>query len=484
MIDLRSVFYLTGIVLCCLAIAMSVPLLVEALVYKTLEWKAFGVSMVICGFFGSSLALSNPPHGKTVLGMREAFLVTSVIWIILSIFAGLPFYYSEFHFTFINACFEAVSALTTTGSTIMDGIDDAPKGILLWRALLQCIGGTGIILMAMTIFPILRIGGMQLFRSEFSDRSEKILPRVSQIAAAILGTYLFFIFACMILLYWAGMPFFDATCSAMATVSTGGLTTKDCSIGFYNDPLIESIIAVFMIIGGSTLILFVLLWKGERKAIFEDSQLRAYLMLLVIASLIVTLWQWGMNQQSFLHSLRLSTFSVISVVTTTGLVTSDYGSWGNFPIIIFFLLSFIGGCTGSTTGGIKIFRFQVLFALTRTHLMQLRKPHGMYVPTYQGQKISSSAALSVFTFLTLYFLCMAALACALSIAGLDFIASLSGAAASLGNVGPGLGPLIGPHTSFAQLPDAAKILMMAGMILGRLELLTVLVLFMPSFWQD
>lgn len=484
MIDLRSVLFLTGALLCGITVTMVVPLFAELLIYKTKLWAGFAMSIFICGFFGTALTLANRPDGKISLGMREAFLMTSLSWVVLSVFAGLPFYYSNLELSFTNACFESVSSLTTTGATVIDNLDNASKGILLWRALLQWLGGTGIIVMAMTIFPTLRIGGMQLFRSEFSDRSEKILPRVSQIATAILVAYTFFTIACAILLYWAGMPTFDSICHAMGTVSTGGLSTRDASIGAYNNPIIEIITIAFMILGGSTLILYVRLWNGDTKAIRRDSQLKAYLGVILFASLVISMWHWGINKIDFLTSLRQGTFATVSIITSTGFVIADYSKWGNFPVMIFFILSLIGGCTGSTAGGIKIFRFQVLFALTRTHLLQLRRPHGVYVPLYQDQKISDSIAFSVFTFITLYCFCLIALACFLSAMGLDFITSLSSAASAIGNVGPGLGDLVGPHTSFSKLAEGPKLVMMLGMIIGRLELLTVLVLFMPSFWRD
>ena len=406
MIDFRCVFFLSGILLSGLALTMFIPLLAELIFYHANNSLGFITSIFICGFFGSALALANRPQAKIVLGMREAFLMTAFSWIVLSLFAGLPFYCIDAKFSFINAWFESVSSLTTTGATVLTDLDRTSKGLLLWRALLQWLGGTGIVVMAMTIFPTLRIGGMQLFRSEFSDRSEKILPRLSQIVTGILSIYILFTAVCGFLLWWVGMSVFDAICHAMSTVSTGGLSTKDASIGFYDNPLIEIIIMVFMILGGSTLILYIKLWNGDAKALRRDSQLKAYLGVLLVASLIVTFWQWLINNFNFITSLRRGTFITISTITTTGFITSDYGQWGAFYGTFFFILGMIGGCTGSTTGGIKIFRFQVLFALTKSHLLQLRRPHGVYVPTYQDYKISDAVAFSVFTFITLYCFCL------------------------------------------------------------------------------
>ncbi|RZI46494.1 TrkH family potassium uptake protein [Candidatus Finniella inopinata] len=463
---------------------MFVPLLVDLVCYQSASVFGFVTSIFICGFFGSALALANRPHGKIVLGMREAFLVTAFSWIVLSLFAGLPFYCIDSRLSFISSWFESVSSLTTTGATLLANLDDSPKGLLLWRALLQWMGGTGIVVMAMTIFPTLRIGGMQLFRSEFSDRSEKILPRLSQIVTGILSIYVLFTVVCCSLLWLAGMSIFDAICHSMSAVSTGGLSTKDASIGFYDNPLIELIIMVFMILGGTTLILYIKLWNRDVKTFRRDSQLRAYLGVLLVASLAVTFWLWLTNYMDFITSLRRGAFITISTITTTGFTTGDYGQWGAFFGMFLFVLAMIGGCTGSTTGGIKIFRFQVLFALTKAHLLQLRRPHGVFVPVYQDYKISDAVAFSVFTFITLYGFCLVMLALALSGLGLDFVTSLSGSASCLSNTGLGLGKLIGPHTTFANLADGPKLIMMLGMILGRLELLTLLVLFMPSFWRD
>lgn len=484
MIAFRAVFYLIGILLSIIAAAMLIPLSVDLFIYRTGGWRGFAISAFITGLVGTLLVLSNRYEGKTELRVREAFLLTAASWISTSFFAGLPFFWSSLSLGFHDCWFESVSALTTTGSTVLAHLDKVSKGILLWRALLQWLGGTGIIVMAMTILPILRIGGMQLFRNEFSDRSEKILPRVSQIASAILSIYFVFTLICTILLHLAGMKWFDAICHAMGAVSTGGLSTKDLSVGAFHSLSIELILMAFMLIGGTTFILFVKLWHRNFKAVWQDSQLRAYLGTIGIASLLSTIWLMVHKEVDFLSSLRHSTFAVVSVITSTGYTTEDYNLWGSFPLVLFLTLSLIGGCTGSTSGGIKIFRFQVLFAVALSHMRQLRRSHGVYLPTYQSQKISENISTSVFTFITLYAFCLMMLAGGLSICGLDFITSLSGAASALGNLGTGLGPLIGPTGTFATLDIAPKCLLMFGMILGRLELLAILILFMPSFWKD
>lgn len=484
MIAFRVVFFLIGILLSIIAAAMLVPLFVELFIYHTDGWQEFAISAFLTGLIGTLLVLSNRSEGKVKLRVREAFLLTTMSWIATTLFAALPFFWSSLSLGYIDCWFESVSSLTTTGSTVLANLDQISRGILLWRALLQWLGGTGIIVMAMSVFPILRIGGMQLFRNEFSDRSEKILPRVSQIANAILSIYCFFTVTCAISLHLAGMPWFDAVCHAMCTVSTGGLSTKDLSITNFQSFYIELILMIFMIIGGTTFILFVKLWHRNYKAVWQDSQLRLYLGIMGIASLLSAFWLFLNEKVDLWSSLRLSFFSVISVMTSTGYSTQDYNAWGSFPLVLFFLLSLLGGCTGSTSGGIKIFRFQVLTAVALSHMRQLRRSHGVYLPTYQSQKISENIATSVFTFITLYAFSLILLAGGLSLCGLDFVTSLSGAASALGNLGLGLGPLIGPTGSFGVLGIAPKCILMFGMILGRLELLAVLILFMPSFWKD
>ncbi len=484
MIGARSIYYLLGVLLTILAAAMLIPLSVEKFIYQTQHWQIFALSSFLCGTIGSFIALANHSSDPIELRVREAFLLTAISWIVTTLFASLPFYWSAYFGSFIDAWFEAVSALTTTGSTVMIDLDQAPHGLLLWRSILQWLGGTGIIVMAMTVLPVLRIGGMQLFRSEFSDRSEKILPRVSQIGAAILSIYVLFTLLCAVCLYMAGMTPFDAICHSMSTVSTGGLSTHDQSISYFDNWIIELIIVFFMIIGGTTFVLFIKTWQGNKKALIYDNQFQAYLILLAVTTIVLSVWNWQINTTPFLNSLRESFFCVVSIVSSTGFTTTDYTHWGSFPILLIFLLTLTGGCTGSTSGGVKIFRFQIMFLVAHAHLRQLHRPHGVYLPTYQGQKIPETVAASVFTFITLYCFSGFCLASALSISGLDFVSSLSASIAALGNTGPGITELIGPAGNYQFLGITQKLLLMSGMILGRLELLTIFVIFMPSFWKS
>lgn len=478
----RFIIFILGIFLSILAIAMAIPALMD-LLDNDPDWVYFGEAAAITGFVGVLFVLGFWPEDEPVFEVREAFILTVASWILISVFASLPFIFSRAAPTVTDAFFESVSGLTTTGATVFNNLDYAPRGILLWRALLQWLGGVGIVVMAMTILPALKIGGMQLFRSEFSDKSEKYYPRVSQIASAILSTYLLLSVGCGISYWIAGMTPFQAVCMAMSTVSTAGFSTSDLSLGFFDSYWIELIAIVFMIMGSITLLLFTRVLHGNFMALLRDSQVRVFIFLILIASGFMGLWLWGMGKYDFLDSLRYATFTVVSIASTTGFTISDFDNWGSFPLIFIFLLMFVGGCTGSTAGGIKIFRYQILFKAAKGQIFQLRRPHGVFVPLYNHQKLKETDFMSVLAFFALYIFCYAALALSLSLCGLDVLSSLSGSATLLGNVGPGLGAQIGPSGDYGSLPDGVKWISMFGMLLGRLELLTLLILFMPSFWR-
>ncbi len=483
MIAFRPVLYLLGMLLTAMAAAMLIPLLSELFIFKTDGWEEFSVSFFLTGALGSLLAIANRSTEKVELKVREAFLMTALCWIITPLFAALPIYWSDLKFTYLDCWFEAVSAITTTGSTVIAHLNKATKGILLWRSILQWFGGTGIILMALIILPTLRIGGMQLFRSEFSDKSEKILPRVSQISSAITSIYVFFTVACFFSFYLAGMTPFDAVCHAMSTVSTGGLSTKDASIAYFKSFTIEFITVIFSILGSFTFVLFIRFWHGNTKAIFTDSQVRTFMNMIGLFVAILFFWSWGHLGITPVKALRESLFVVTALATTSGFTTVDYTAWGAFPCLILLVVSVVGGCTGSTAGGLKVFRLLVLGHVALTHLRQLRRPHGVYIPLYQGQKIPESVASSVLTFTTLYFFTAFCLAAILTLFDLGMMDAFSASIAALSNTGPGVTKLIGPAGSLAGLDNGAKLSLMVGMTLGRLELLTIFVLLMPSFWK-
>jgi trk system potassium uptake protein TrkH len=377
-----------------------------------------------------------------------------------------------------------MSAITTTGSTVFVGLDQMPPGILLWRHIMQGLGGIGIIVVAMAILPLLRIGGMQLFRTESSDRSDKALPRARQVATSIVGVYVFLITACFICLWLAGMSSFDAICHALSSLATGGFSTHDASISYFNSPQIEGVLMFFMICGALPFVLYVQALHGRPLAIFTDSQVHWFLTTTAISILLMAYWVSETQSYDFITSLRYAAFNIISIITTTGFATSDYNQWGSLAVTFFFLLTVVGGCTGSTTGGIKIFRYQILYQVAKAQVQHLIHPHGIFRARFNNKPVAESASNSVLGFFILFAMCFQFITIALSFTGLDFITSMSAAATALANVGPGLGSVIGPSGNFVSLSDPAKWVLSFAMLIGRLELFTVLILFSPQFWKE
>ena len=479
--DYRAVFLVNGLLLLILGVAMLVPALLDARVGHP-DWQVFLAAAFLTGFVGAGLSIICWGSGGE-LHLRQAFVLTTSIWVVTPTFAALPFAFSDLDLSYTDAFFEAMSGITTTGSTVISGLENAPPGILIWRALLQWMGGIGIIVTAVAILPLLQVGGMQLFRMESSGASEKVLPRTAQIAGTISIIYLSLSLFCALVYWAAGMPPFDAAAHAMTTIATGGFSTSDASIGVYDSALIDYTATAFMIIGSLPFLLYFQVIRGRPLALWRDSQVRWFFAILFTAITGMTLWQVGGNDVAMGEALRLTIFNITSILTGTGYTTDDYGQWGGFAVVMFFFVIFVGGCAGSTSCGIKIFRFQVLYAAARTQMGRLLQPHGVFVANFNHRPIPESVMDSVMSFFFLFALSFAVLAVALSLMGLDFLTAVSGAATAIANVGPGLGSVIGPSGTFAPLPDMAKWLLAAGMLLGRLELLTVMVLFTRTFWR-
>ncbi len=479
--DFRPILYVTGILLSALSISMLFPMLADLAVGNP-DWKVFLFCFIFTLFFGGALVLTNSSK-KFHMTVRQTFVMTTLSWITLALFSAMPFAMSALNMSFTDSVFESVSGITTTGSTVITGLDTAPPGILLWRAILQWLGGVGIIVMALSVLPFLKVGGMQLFKTESSE-SEKALPRARQLATFIGIIYTGLTFICMIFYMMAGMNGFNAIAHAMTTIATGGFSTFDSSFGKMDSVWIEINAMVFMLLGGLPFILYVKAVRGNWRDLFKDSQVKAFLSIVLLAIITMVIYLTLQNNAPFLESLRRASFNVISIITGTGYTNGDYAAWGGFAVILMFFLMVIGGCAGSTTCGIKVFRFQVLATVTSTQLKQLIYPSGVFTPHYNGQPIPRGIASSVMSFFFVYALSFSLLAIGLSFVGLDFLTAMSGAVTSISNVGPGLGDIIGPSGTFQPLPDAAKWLMCIGMILGRLELFTVLVLFLPRFWHS
>lgn len=478
--DCRPILYILGILLSILAISMVLPMLAD-IYWGNPDWKVFFLCIVITSFFGGSLILSNAGHNFS-MNVRQVFLMTFLSWVFLSIFSALPMTLSGMNMSFTDSFFEAVSGITTTGSTVIVGLDSAPPGILLWRAILQWLGGIGIIIMAMSVLPILNVGGMQIFRTELSE-NEKALPRAAQLASSIGVIYVGITFLCMICYMLAGMGKFDALTHAMTTVATGGFSNYDASIARFNSDAIEIIACAFMIIAGIPFVLYLKAIRGSLRPLFKDPQVRLFILILglsIAATVLYLAVTYGMS----LHDAFMgASFNLISVMTGTGYSSAAYDQWGGFVIALMFFLMAMGACAGSTSCGIKIFRFQIFFSVVQVQIKKLLHPNAAYVAHYGGKPIPEDVPLSVTSFLFLYAACFVFLALALSAVGLDFITALSGALTSISNVGPGLGPIIGPAGNFSTLSDSAKWILSIGMLLGRLEIFAAFILLHPAFWK-
>lgn len=482
MFDLRPILRVIGILLSILAGFMLIPALIDYIDNST-EWKGFLISAFITVFVGLSLALSNKV-AASVLSLRQAFVLTSVSWILMCGFGALPFMFSNNPVSFTDAYFETVSGLTTTGSTILVGLDNMPMGILLWRSLLQLIGGIGIIVIAVAILPMLNIGGMQLFKTESSDKYEKVVARTAHVSFAIGGVYILLIVACTACLVWAGMSLFDAVNHAITALSTGGFSTHDASIAYFNNIKIEIVLIIFMIFGALPFMLYVIALQGNPKALFKDSQVKWFLSIIALSIISCSIWLYFANDMNFGTALRHTSFNFVSIITTTGFASVDYNQWGGFSVIVVLLLTLVGGCTGSTAGGYKVFRCKIAFEASKSQVKRLIHPHAILRPRFNDKTLSDDVISSVMGFTILFLITFIVVSTILSLCGLDFITSVSAALTALSNVGPGLGNVIGPVGNFAPLSDTATWTLSFAMLLGRLEIFTIMVLFVPSFWHD
>ena len=479
----KTVFFVIGVLLVILGSFMLIPYLAQTIIYEE-NSHSFLSSAFVTAFIGTLFILTNIEERELSLNLQQTFLFSTLAWLSVAIFGSIPFIFSTLDLSISEAFFESMSGITTTGSTIIANLDDTPKSILLWRAIMQWLGGIGIIVMALTVLPLLKVGGMQLFKMEGSDTTEKILPRTIEIATIIISTYIILTFLCGFFYWIFGMSLFDSIAHSMTTIATGGFSTHNDSIGFFKDSYIEIIATIFIILGSIPFITYLKFLKGNKKIFFQDVQIKGLIYLLVISIIIMFSYLFFINyENTILEKLRIASFNVVSILSGTGYVTDDFGLWGEFSLIFFLFLMFIGGCAGSTTCGIKIFRLQMLVLFLQNQIKKLIYPNSVFVVKYNNQKISDNFIGSVIVFIFAYLFLFLTLAILLSITGLDFLSAISGAATSISNVGPGLGDVIGPNGNFREVSDVSKWILSFGMLLGRLELFAVLILFFPSFWR-
>ena len=479
MSNYKTVFFTLGILQIILGIFMLIPIIAQFL-YKEVDSSFFGASLVTI-IFGTLFFLSNLDHEKK-LNLQQAFLLTSLSWLSIAVFGSLPFIFSNIDFSFTNAFFESMSGITTTGSTIISNLENMPRGILLWRAILQWLGGIGIIVMAITLMPIMNVGGMQLFKISNNDSSEKILPKSKEVALRLIYIYSGLTALCAVSYKVLGMNLFDSLTHSMTTIATGGFSNYNDSIGFFDSFSIEISAMIFIILGSFPFIAYIKFLSGDKKIFFSDIQIKSFIKIIIISILILSIYL--IINETIQLDLRSILFNVISILTGTGYVNAQFDSWGSFPLIVFLVLMFIGGCAGSTTCGIKIFRVQILYSFISNQLKKIIYPKGIFVLKYNQSPVDNKFIASIISFIYMYLVIFFVITALLSLTGLDFITSISGAATSISNVGPGLGSTIGPNGNFSSLPDISKWILSIGMILGRLELFAILVLFLPSFWRN
>ena len=481
MLDLRPVGYVIGLLVAALGASMLVPLAVD-LGYGNGHWPVFLESAVITAFTGGLMALASASGTETRLTLQQTFLLTTGVWAVLPVFGAIPFVLGASDARIVDAYFEAMSGLTTTGSTVLTGLDTLPQGLLLWRSMLQWFGGIGIIVVAMVFLPELRIGGMQVFRSEGFDTMGKILPRAAEIAGQIAAIYVGLSAVCALSYIVVGMGAFDAVNHAFTTIATGGFSTRDASFGaFQGAP--EYVASVFMVLASLPFVRFVQLAAGTARPLARDSQVRTFLVLVAVTTLTMTLFRIAFRGDLAEHAFREGLFNVASIITGTGYASTDYQSWGHFPVVAFFFLGLIGGCAGSTTCSVKVFRYQILFSAILAQSRRIHSPHGVFTARFEGRPVSPEVLSSVMSFLVIFVVSIGATSVLLGMTGLDFVTSLSGAATAIANIGPGLGEIIGPVGNFATLNDTAKWVLSFGMLAGRLELLVVFAIFTLRFWR-
>jgi trk system potassium uptake protein TrkH len=479
---LRPVLFINGIIVIVLGLTMLIPAAMDGLAGSPEPWlflDCAGISI----FIGCAFVLTNM-SASFELTKRQIYMITASIWVVVPLFGAMPFEISHLHMSFTDAFFEAMSGVTTTGSTVMTGLDHLPASLQLWRGILQWLGGLGIMVVSFSIMPILHVGGMQIFQSEAFDLGEKAFPRMAATSVWLTLVYMILTTLCFGALYAAGMTGTEAASHAMTTIATGGFSTSDQSVGHFDSALIDAIITAGMVFGGLPFMLLLMSARGRPGKLLQDDQVRWYFGLLLFSTFIVGGWLVMHGGLGFGAALRYASFTVASIMTGTGFATTDYQLWGWVPVILLFFLTFVGGCTGSTSCGIKVFRFRIIAAIVNVELKKIIHPHGVFTAYYNDRPINQEVATSVLNFLTAFIFVFAALTVALGIVGLDFTTAFSSAATAVANVGPGLGKIVGPSGTFHDLPDSAKWLLAGGMLIGRLEVMTVLVLFSARFWRS
>ena len=481
MIDLRPVSHIIGLLVMVLGLLMLIP--------TTLDWQrgdanwmAFFEAAVITSGAGALVALATRDAIARGLTLRDSFLLTSGAWLVLPAFGTLPFIIGAPGVNFTDAYFEAMSGMTTTGTTAFPALDGLPWGANLWRAMLQWLGGLGIIIVALIFLPVMKVGGMQFFRSEGFDTLGKILPRAIDISNAMLRIYVGLTVLCAIVYAAAGMTAFDAILHALTTLSTGGFSNYDASFGVYKGAP-EVTATVFMILASLPFIRFVQLSQGQMRPIWQDVQVRAYLRWTSYAIAVIVIYRVLRHEADFWPTLREVSFNVVTIFSGTGYLSEDVTQWGHLAFVVLLVVGLIGGCTSSTACSVKVFRYLILFEAVKTQIKRLHSPHRVLAVHYGGRPVEHDVVNSVIAFFSLFILSYGLLIIGLSLTGLASNTAMTAAWTAIANVGPAWGPEVSPSGAIDQFPTASKWLMIFGMYVGRLELISVYVLLLPRFWR-
>jgi trk system potassium uptake protein TrkH len=478
---LSTLLNLLGFLNLLLAGTMFIPLSVNW-IYAEPHAGGFLWSIAITAASGGLMILlfKRAPRELT---HRDGFTIVAFGWICATFFGALPYLFTGTFESLADACFEAASGFTTTGSTVLTEIEKYSHGVLFWRSLTQWLGGMGIILLSLAILPFLGVGGMQLYKAEIPGPTpDKLRPRISHTARLLWGVYVLISAAETLVLLLGGMNLFDALCHTFSTMATGGFSPKNQNIEFYQSPFVEFSITFFMFLAGINFSLHYRFLKGDLKAFWRDSEFRFYGFVILIGTLLISYNLWANIPKDFYDSFRLAIFQVVSILTTTGFTTADFAKWPPFSQNMLLMLMFIGGCAGSTGGAIKCVRFFVLIKQASRELYQLVHPHAVVPVKLGGKAIPRDTLNGIWGLFFLYIGIFTLSSLALSFLGMDMLTSVSAAATALGNVGPGLGA-IGPAENFAHLPEASKWILIACMLFGRLEIYTLLILLFPEFWK-
>jgi trk system potassium uptake protein len=482
MIDLRPIVYVVGRILIVLAILMLAP--------AVIDWRAglhngadFLQAAILTGSAGVLLSVATANALSLGLNARQAYLMTAAIWGFVPMFGALPFILGEPHLSFTDAYFEAVSGITTTGSTVIVGLDKLPDGMNLWRGMLNSLGGLGIAFVAMIFLPVLRVGGMQYFKTEGFDTFGKALPRATDIARQLVLVYFGLTVICAIVYRMAGMTELDATVNAMATIATGGFSPTDISFSKYQG-LPEYLGGMFMLLGSFPYIRYVQMLSGGLTAPVYDRQVRGYLVIIGVSTFAVALWRTVSSDMSFEPSLRESFFNLSSILSGTGFFSGSFGGWGGFSMVVAFVLGLIGGCSGSSSGALTVFRVQVLMAALISNVKMIGSPSRVVQVRYDGRRVDDEVINALILYVTSYILVIGVMTVLLTLTGSDPVSALFATWTSIGNIGYGYGDMVARTGTFMDFTDAAKWIMIVTMIMGRLGLLTILLLVLPRFWRD